>query len=267
MTTLTAEAFFSQRQTLIVAAIEQLVVAQQLPPTVLDHLQTLYAHGLCFEAERVAGLALWVGKRGTGEWRQLCFEQFSTVVRCVLQVVRGLAVIDEAQAWHPWAHSRDEFLDLCGISANVYARWCRIGRTAVLLLPESLVERGTAVRRLMGWLAGTSEPSLERVATPRPGTEEIPSVDAMLTAAEQAATALLEAGRCLWQVRVQHAWKPFAETYSALLDTQLGIGAVCGQALSAIGQDFAALEIRHKPLARLDLLSMLLASQGSTHDH
>lgn len=267
MTTLTAEALFSQRQALIVAAIEQLVAAQKLPPTVLQHLQTLYAHGLCFEAERVAGLALWVGKRGTGEWRQLCFERFGTVVRCVPQVVRGLAVIEEAQAWQPWAQSRDEFLALCGISANAYARWCRIGRTAVLLPPESLIERGTAVRRLVGWLAGTNEPALERVTTPRPGTAEVPSLEVVLTAAEQAATALLEAGRCLWQVRVQHAWEPFAETYNALLDTQLGIGATCGQALSAIGQDFAALEIRHTPLARLDMLSMLLASQGSTHDH
>lgn len=266
MTTLKEEAIFSQRQTLIVIAIEQLVAEQKLPPTVLQHLQTLYAHGLCFEAERVAGLALWVGKRGTVEWRQLCFERFGTVVRLVPQVVRGLAAIDEGQAWQPWAHSRAEFLALCGISAEVSARWRRLGRTLVLLPSESLVERGTAVRRLMGWLSGTGEPPLERVATPRPGTEEIPSVDVMLTAAEQAVTALLEAGRCLWQVRVQHAWEPCAETYSALLDTQLGIGAACGQALSAIGQDFAALEIRHKPLARLDLLSALLAPQGSTHD-
>jgi hypothetical protein len=266
MTTRTDETIFSQRQTLIIAAIERFVAAQQLPPAVLRHLRTLYAQGLYFEAERVAGLALWVGKRGTVDWRQTCFEMFGTVVRLVPYVLRGLAAIEQAQAWQPRAQSRAEFLAWCGISAEVYARWHRLGRTLVLLPAESLVERGTAVRRLVGWLAGTGEPPMERVATLGQGTAEVPSLDVVLTAAEQAATALLEAGRCLWQVRVQQAWQPFAETYTALLETQLGVEATFGHALSAIGQDFAALEIRHKPLARLDMLSTLLATQGAVHD-
>ena len=256
---------FAQRQTVMVAAVQKLVEEGKLPATVLQHLNALYTQGLCFEAERFGGLAIWVGRHGTADLRETCFEAFGTVLRNVPQVLRGLAGIEDAGAWQPWAASREDLIARCGIAAEVFARWCRLGCSLALQPPENLAERGAAVRHLVSCLADTQESALPRILAPQPGIEEVLSLELVEAAAEHAAAALLEVGRCLWQVRVQRAWQQFAGTYTELLETRLGLGTTFGQALSAVGQGFAELGIRQKPLARLELLSTLLVLNGVAH--
>ena len=258
---------FAQRRTLLRTALEPLIAAEKIPAQVLTYIDQLYARHLYFEAERIAGLALWVGKDAGTAWRETCFEGFGIVLRASITVVQGLAVMEEQHAWEAQARSQEEFLTACGLSLPIYTRWCQLGQRLVPLLAESLPERGRHVCQLVHWLCGTA--STTEIGTIFTHSRNHASVSQAIveTAAEQAVEALLTVSRCLWHVWVQRAWAPLVPSCEALLERELGVGTALGHALIALGQDFAVWEVHPNPLARLEVLATLLAQPTMASRH
>lgn len=258
---------FAQRRMLLRTALEPLIEAGKIPAQVLTYIDQLYARHLYFEAERIAGLAVWVGKDAGTAWRETCFEGFGTVLRASTTVVQGLAVMEEQHAWDVHARSREEFLTTCGLSLPIYTRWCQLGQRLVPLLAESLPERGRRVCQLVHWLCGTA--STTEIGTIHAYGRNHASVSQAVveTAAEQAVQALLTVSRCLWHVWVQRAWAPLVSSCEVLLERELGVGTALGHALIALGQDFAVWEVHPNPLARLEVLATLLAQPTIASRH
>jgi len=117
-----------------------------------------------FEAERVAGLALWLGKDRSTAWREICFEGFGTVLRATTTVLQGLAAFDQQHIWEASIHSRDEFVMACGLSLPVYTRWCQLGHQMLSVADERLAVRGRCVGQRLHELAGRAvQPAPEGV--------------------------------------------------------------------------------------------------------
>lgn len=248
---------FAQRRALLRAALEPLIAAGKLPDQVLVTIEQLYARHRYFEAERIAGLALWVGKESRTTWHETCYEGFGTLLRASHTVVHGLAVIAAQHAGE--AHAREAFLATCGLSLPRYTHWCHLGQRLGPLAAESLHDRGRCVGQLVQWLSGISSPS---ELGPRQGlvwgiSESVHTgVD---TAAAEALHAIHTVSRCLWQVWVQRAWVPRMPSCEGLLEQELGVGVALGQALIALGREGLVWDVHPHPLARLDVVVTLLA--------
>lgn len=247
---------FAQRRALLRATLEPLIAAGKLSGHVFVTLDQLYARHRYFEAERIAGLAVWIGKESGTAWRETCFEGFGTLLRTSLTIVQGVAVIAAQYAGD--AHAREAFLTTCGLSLPFYTRWSHLGQRLVLLSAESLPDRGRRVSQLLQWLGGVESPT-------EIGTWRTPVWSASVsvhtgveTAAAEALQALQTVSRCLWQLWTRRAWAPMASC-DALLDQELGVGAELGQALIALGQESTVWDVHPHPLARLEVVVTLLA--------
>ncbi len=250
--------FFAQRRALLRSALERLITADVVPAQVLSYIDQLYDRHRVFEAERVAGLALWLGKDRSTAWREICFEGFGTVLRATTTAVQGLAAFDTQHIWEAPIHSRDEFVMACGLSLPVYTRWCQLGHQVVSVAGEHLADRGRCVGQLLHELSGSaSQPELVGLRVHGAIDSDL-SLLVIETAATDAVCALLTMSRCLWQVWVQRAWTPQISSCQALLEHELGIGNALGHAFIACGQDVAAWNVQLPPLARLELVATVL---------
>src|SRR4030095_14977191 len=91
----------AQRRQLLRAALRVHIDAGRLSAHVLDYIHTLYARRRDCEAERVAGLALWLGTDSSTAWRETCFEGCGVVLRAGLTVLHGVAsVVVQHRAMH-----------------------------------------------------------------------------------------------------------------------------------------------------------------------
>ena len=121
MTIDTTTTFFAQRRARLRSALQPLITAHVLPAQVLTYIDQLYDRHRVFEAERIAGLALWLGKDRSTAWREICFEGFGTVLRATTTVVHGLAALDAQCVWESQKQSREAFVMACGLSlASLY---------------------------------------------------------------------------------------------------------------------------------------------------
>lgn len=252
-----ASTLFAQRRALLRAALDPLIVAGKLPGQVVATLDQLYARHRYLEAERIAGLALWVGKESGTTWHETCFESFGTLLRASLTVVHGLAVLAAQHARD--APAREAFLSTCGLSLSFYARCVHLGQRVVSLTAESLPDRGRRVRQLFQWLGGVDSPTELGPRQAAVGSTSAAVHTAVETAATEALQALHTVSRCLWQVWLQRAWAPRVPSCEVLLEQELGVGAALGQALIALGQERTVWDVHPHPLARLDVVVSLLA--------
>lgn len=252
---------FAQRRTLLCTALEPLIAAGKIPRQVLVALDQLYARHRYFEAERIAGLALWVGKESRTAWRETCFEGFGTLLRASLTVVQGLAAMEAHHAWETHAGSREDFLTTCGLSLPLYTRWCHLGQRLFPLSAESLPERGRRVGQLLQWLCGSAAPTEIGTRQTQEWSAAASTRPVVEAAAAEAVQAIHTVSHCLWHVWVQRAWVPVVSSCAVLLEQELGVGTALGHALIALGQDSVVWDVHPHPLARLEVVVTLLAQQ------
>ena len=267
MTTDTTTTFFAQRRARLRRALQPLIAAQVLPAQVLTYIDQLYDRHRVFEAERIAGLALWLGKDRSTAWREICFEGFGTVLRATTTVLHGLAAFDEQCVWGSQNQSREAFVMACGLSLPVYTRWCQLGHRGVTVADERLAARGRRVGQLLHELSGRASRTEHEGVRVRGAASAVPSLAAIETAATDAVRAVLTVSRCLWQVWVQRAWAPQVSNCQALLEHELGIGAGLGHAFIACGQDAAVWNVQLPALARLELVATVLTQPSTVTPH
>lgn len=248
---------FAQRRALLRAALDPLIADGKLSRQVLVTLDELYARHRYFEAERIAGLALWIGKESRTAWHETCYEGFGTLLRASGTVVHGLAVLATQHAED--APARDAFLTTCGLSLPCYRRWCALGQHLVSLVAESVVDRGRRVDQLVQWLGGVGSPMACGMRQAPVWSASASVHLGVETAATEALQAIHTVSRCLWQVWLQRAWAPGMSSCDMLLEQELGIGAALGQALVALGQERTVWEVHPHPLAQLEVVVTLLA--------
>lgn len=256
---------FEQRQEAVLAAIRQLVQDGRIQLGVLSRIEELYAQGLVFEAERIAGLAIWVGKGASQETLTSFFEHFGIVLRALDRVSQGLRHCEATHAWDQQGMSKEDFMHTVGLSPVFSARLLQLSRRLPAALPTRLAERGVLLRHLVLFLAGDKELLADRREDDEEKDED--PLKAIEEAADQVATTLLTVGRQLWQVRAWQEWQHVTDSYEAFLDSWLGLSVPFGLTLGAVGQVFTDTPLRRPPLRRLEMLCILAAGRFAETGH
>ena len=88
-----AVTLLAQRRHLLRTALQTQIDAGKIPAQIVGYIDALYARHRDFEAERIAGLALWMGTDSGTTWRETCFEGFGIVLRAALTVLHGVACV------------------------------------------------------------------------------------------------------------------------------------------------------------------------------
>jgi hypothetical protein len=254
-----ALALLAQRRQLLRTALQAQIDAGTLAPRVVDYIDDLYARHRDFEAERVAGLALWVGKARVPAWRETCFEGFGTFLQSIRTVLRGLAALQASDTREGDGTPHDDCLTPTGLSPMLATRWCHLGRCRMPPTPENLRERGNQVQQLVQWVGGPT--TLADVGLPVGASPSLitPSLGVIEQAGHDALQAMQTVSRCLWQVWTQRAWGSVATSSNDFLEHEIGVGAELGAALIALGQDDTMWSALPRPLGRLAVVVTLLA--------
>jgi hypothetical protein len=251
--------FVAQRRQLLRTALQAQIDAGTLTTQVVEYIDELYARHRPFEAERIAGLALWVGTVRTPAWRETCFEALGTVLHAVHNIVQGVAALQVDDTRAGPRETQDTVSVATGLPPMVAARWCQLGHCLLPLTAESLRERGERVQQLLHWIGGTTtlaELGLPQTRSPCHTTSSLPAIE---QAGQDALAAIQTVSRCLWQVRVQRAWAAVATSCNDFLEREVGVGARLGAALIALGQDDTVWNVHQRPLGRLAIVATLLA--------
>ncbi len=253
---------FAERKAAIVPVLQQLVRDGRIQPQILAHIEHLYARRLDFEAERVAGLAIWAGKGKAEDTLATFFEYFGIVLRAVRSAAAYLQKADILHSWTRVAPSKPAFLRTLGVSLGLYEKLLRLPPRLLPEPPAGLAERGKEIRTILQFLAGRGELTgssrgvvVEGVAR---GQDIIAAID---TAAEQLVTTLLVVGRHIGQVWTWEEWRKVAASYEEFLDGWLGLGVPCGSQLSVLGHDIPEVQTSGKPLRRLELIVSLTSGR------
>ncbi len=254
-----AMTLFAQRRQLLRAALQTHIDGGRLPAHLMDYIDALYARHRDFEAERIAGLALWLGSdRGT-TWRETCFEGFGVMLRATDTVLQGVAALSMHRGNGELCVTREQRLCACGLSPACATRWSQLAQRRLSFTSATLPERGRRVQDLVQWLAGTStlaETGRAQSSTTVPAMTSLAVVE---QAAEDTLHALQTVSRCVWHVWVQRAWRAVAPRCADFLERELGVGPTLGAALIALGQDSALWPMLPQPLSRLEVVVTLLA--------
>ena len=254
-----AMTLLAQRRHLLRTALQAQIDAGKIPAQIVGYIDALYARHRDFEAERIAGLALWLGTDGGTAWRETCFEGFGIVLRATLTVMHGLACVEAAQTREPHRATREHGLSGSGLSPARATRWCQLGQRQLSLTAGTLPERGHRVQQLVHWLGGTTAPA--EIGLPQASNihREMTSLAVVEQAAEEALQAIQTVSRCLWHVWVQRTWRSVAPSCDVFLAREIGVGATLGAALIALGQDGTVWDVLPRPLGRLEIVVTLLA--------
>ena len=255
---------FAERQETVLAAVRRLVHQDRIPSAILSRIEACYAQGLAFEAERIAGLAIWVGQDAGQETPPAFFGQFGSVLRALQRVSTGLRSVDRTPTGDHAATSRADCIAAMGLSPAFSERLCQLSAVFPASLPTRLAVRGARLQQMVEFLAGETAMQAERNAEEK-ATDAVPRT-AIEDAAEQAATTLLAIGRQLWQVRAGQEWQPVSESYEAFLETRLGLSMPFGRRLGAIGQVWTDTPLQRAPLRRLEMLCTLAAGRVTEND-
>ena len=254
-----AMTLLAQRRQLLRAALCTHIDAGRLPAHLMDYLDTLYARRRDFEAERIAGLALWLGSdRGT-TWRETCFEGFGVILRATHTVLQGVATLLVSDASAAPDAIRAQRLSGCGLSPACATRWSQLGQRRLSFTAATLAERGRCVQQLIQWCAGPTTPEEYERAQLSIKTQGVTSLAIVEQAAEDTLYAVQTVSRCVWHVWVQRSWRAVAPRCADFLDHELGVGPTLGAALIALGQDTALWPVLPHPLSRLEVVVTILA--------
>ena len=250
---------FAERRAAILPAVQKLVQEGRIPSPILVQIEELYAQHRDFAAERLAGLAIWVGKGVAEDTLATFFEHFGIVLREIRNVSSFLQKAEVLQSWTCVASSRDEYIRVWGmVSPAFYERFLRLERLLFHTPADNVTARGTAIRRSILFLAGQGELPLPAQGTLTGGVERREEImSAIDEAAATAAAELLRIGRKIWQVRQWEEWQKVAPSYEQFLHNWLGLGASFGALLCALGQ--AAADLTAPPLRRLEVCVAILA--------
>jgi len=261
-----ANPLLAQRRQLLRAALQAQIDTGKIPTQIVDYIDALYARHRDFEAERIAGLALWMGKDNGTTWRETCFEGFGIVLRAALTVLHGVACVAADSARAQDRAMQERSLSSCGLSSTLAARWSQLGQHRLSLTGATLPERGHCVQQLVHWLGGTT--ALAEIGLPQAASmnREVTSLTVVEQAAEEAVQAIQTVSRCLWHVWVQRTWRCVAPSCAVFLDREVGVGATLGAALIALGQDNTVWEVLPRPLGRLEVVVTLLARATTATD-
>jgi len=258
-----AKTVFAQRRQLLRAALQTHIDEGRLPAQITDYIDALYARHRDFEAERVAGLALWLGKDRGIEWRERCFEGFGVILRAAQTVLQGVATLTVHDASADASATPAHRLRGCGLTPATVTRWCQLGQRRLSVPGATLPERGCRVQQLVQWMAGPL--TLAECGLP-PMTHDTPDVTSLATvnhAAEDMLQAIQTVSHCLWQVWVQRTWRAVAPRCAVFLERELGVGPTLGGALIALGHDRALWPVLPHPLARVEVVMTILARATS----
>jgi len=261
-----ANPLLAQRRQLFRAALQAHIDAGKIPAQIVDYIDALYTRHRDFEAERIAGLALWIGKDNGTTWRETCFEGFGIVLRATLTVLHGVACIAADHTRAQDRAMREQSLSGCGLSPTCVTRWCQLGQHRLSLTGATLPERGHRVQQLVHWLGGTTAPADIGLPQAPNIQQEVTSLTVVEQAAEEAVQAIQTVSRCLWHVWVQRTWRCVAPSCAVFLDREVGVGATLGAALIALGQDNTVWDVLPRPLGRLEVVVTLLARATTTTD-
>jgi hypothetical protein len=249
----------AQRRQLLRAALQPHIDGGRLPAPLMDYIDTLYARRRDFEAERIAGLALWLGTDSSATWRETCFEGFGVMLRATDTVLQGVAALSMHEGTGEPCVTREQRLCACGLSPACATRWSQLGQRRLSFTSATLPERGRRVQDLVQWLAGTSTLAESGRAQSPTNIEIVTSLEVVEQAAEEALHAIQTVSRCVWHVWVQRSWRAVAPRCADFLDRELGVGPTLGAALIALGQDSALWPVLPQPLSCLEVVVTILA--------
>jgi hypothetical protein len=258
-----ARTVFAQRRQLLRAALQAHIDDGRIPAQITDYIDALYARHRDFEAERIAGLALWLGRDNGTAWRETCFEGFGVILRAARTVLQGIATLAVHDASAEASATPAQRLRGCGLSPAIATRWCQLGRHRLPVTGATLPERGRRVEQLVQWLAGPTTLAECGLAQVSHDTPVVTSLDVVNQAAEDILQAIQTVSRCLWQVWVRRIWRAVAPRCAVFLDRELGIGPTLGAALIAVGHDSALWPVLLHPLARVEVVVTILARATS----
>lgn len=242
----------AQRRQLLRAALRVHIDAGRLSAHVLDYIDALYARRRDFEAERIAGLALWLGTSSSTTWRETCFEGCGVVLRAGRTVLHGIASVVVQHRAMP-----EQDVTVGGLSPACATRWSQLGQRRLSLSGTTLPERGRRVQQLIQWLGGTT--AAEGGFPHGVGiTPEMTALAVVELAAEETVQAIRTVSHCLWQVWVQRTWRAIAPSCDVFLEREIGVGAPLGAALIALAEERMVWDLQPQPLSRLEAVVMLL---------
>ena len=256
----------AQRRHLLRTALQTQIDAGKIPAQIVGYIDALYARHRDFEAERIAGLALWLGTDSGTTWRETCFEGFGVVLRAALTVLHGVACVAADCARAPDRATREQGLSSYGLSPARATRWCQLGQRQLSLTGATLPERGHRVQQLVHWLGGATAPAEIGLPQAPSMNPEVTSLAVVEQAAEEVVQAIQTVSRCLWHVWVQRTWRCVAPSCDVFLAREVGVGATLGAALIALGQDNRVWDMLPRPLGRLEVVVTILARASTTTD-
>ncbi len=222
----------TDRQTQIVTALTALVQRGQLRPEQLQDVEALYQRGLVFEAERVAAFAIWLATSPPQAQLQALPERLGVLIQAWHTLGAVLATIDQWELWRPYADTLEAFQrDCVQVSPRFYTALLHLASADAPPLPVLLTDRGRALQRVMTLLT-TQDPLLRMPASTMHAAEyRALTLDDLTTSAQQIVEALLWLGRTLRSIRLWELWVDQAPSYTAFLDTILGLGSRVGAGL------------------------------------
>ena len=244
----------TERRAVIEAALDGLAARRRMQPQIRHVVNQLYAQGLLFEAERVAGLAIWLGKEPPADIVTTCGTLFGTFLDAVQQLASLLQ--------HDAAEQPEDVIGrIFGVQADFVARVRQIQAHLPQPLPVMACYRGALVRQVVQFLG--EQAACVRTGVPIDGsTAEATAWSSLVdAAAEQGTAALVEASRLLWRVQAWDDWRQVAVSYPVFLTHHLGLGVECGHILGTVGQVFANLWGGRTALRRLELIVRLVTEE------
>lgn len=220
------------RQTQIIAALTTLVQRGQLQPAQLHEVEALYASGLLFEAERVAGLAIWLATSPPQAQLQALPERLGMVVQAWQALGTMLRTIDQWEMWWPYADTLAAFQrDCLRVSPSFYTRLLELAGAQAQPLPTTLTERGHTLQRLLTALTTGDPLGHLPAATMDAEADQVFLLEDLTHSVQQIVDTLLWLGQTLRVIRRWELWTDQASSYAAFLDDILGLGPQVGTGL------------------------------------
>ena len=253
----------TQRRAQIIEALTSLVQRGQLRPAQLQEVETLYARGRMFEAERIAGLAIWLAMSPPQAPLQELPERVGKLVHAWRTLSTMLWSIDQWERWRPYADTLEEFQhDWLRVSPSFYTRLLRLSGALPQPLSPTLVDRGRALKGVVGLLTISDRFPLRPVTSTDPAAEQVFVLEDILGCVQQLTDDLLWLGRTVQTIRDWELWAEHAPSYSAFLNDVLGVGTHLGFGLNALAAVWEIGQHRRRTLDNLETAVQILIGQS-----
>jgi hypothetical protein len=255
-----------ERQAQILDALTTLVQRGQLDGRHVHEVETLYARGRVFEAERVAGLAIWLAMSPPQHLLQALQERLGVLVQAWHRLSATLVTMDQWELWRPYADTCEEFQrDALQVSQTFYTRLVHLVDGEHHPNPLTLHDRGRAVRHVLTRFTARDPTARAPVCTPLGlATHSTLTLDTVTTQAQQIIDELLWLGHTLQAIRSWELWTEQAPSYAVFLDDVLGLGVSLAFGLDGLASAWDSRQPSHPALATLETAVQIVMGHTAT---